>query len=79
MDRYLNNFTLSKLEKEVKMDTLTKIAVILANIGAINWGLVAISPRAELIQYLQLPWLITLVYAIVGLAGLYCLVKVFMK
>jgi len=61
------------------MDTLTKVAVILANIGAINWGLVAISPKAELIQYLSLPWLMTVVYAIVGLSGLYCLIKVFMK
>jgi len=61
------------------METLTKVAVILANIGAINWGLVAISPKAELIQYLQVSWLITLVYAVVGLAGLYCLVKLFMK
>jgi len=61
------------------MKTLTKIAIVLANIGAINWGLVAISPQAELIQYLSIPWLITTVYAIVGLSGLYCLVKLFMK
>jgi len=61
------------------MDTLTKVAVVIANIGAINWGLYAISPRAELVQYLSVSWLITLVYAIVGIAGLYCLIKLFMK
>lgn len=61
------------------MDTLTKVAVVLANIGAINWGLFAISPKAELIQYLSVGWLITTVYAIVGLAGVYCLAKVLMK
>jgi uncharacterized membrane protein YuzA (DUF378 family) len=59
------------------MNALTKTAVILANIGAINWGLFAISPKAELIQYLQLGWLITLVYAIVGISGIWALVKAF--
>ena len=61
------------------MDGLTKTAVVLANIGAINWGLVAISEKAELIQYLQVGWLITTVYAIIGLSGLYCLAKLFMN
>ena len=50
------------------IDVISKILVI---IGALNWGLFAISPKAELVQYLQLPWLITIVYALVGLAGLY--------
>jgi uncharacterized membrane protein YuzA (DUF378 family) len=61
------------------MNALTKVAIVLANIGAINWGLVAINSKAELVQYLQFSWLITLVYAIVGLSGLYCLVKFFMN
>lgn len=61
------------------MNTLTKIAVILANIGAINWGLLTISPKAELVQYLSMPLLITIVYALVGLSGLYCLIKFFKK
>ena len=52
-------------------------AMVLAAIGAINWGLRAISPKAELIQYLQLNWLITLVYAIVGLCGLWVLIRTF--
>ncbi len=61
------------------MNALTRVAIVLANIGAINWGLVAINSKAELIQYLSIPWLITVVYALVGLSGLYCLVKFFMK
>ena len=61
------------------MDIYTKIAVIIANIGAINWGLSAISAKAELVHYLSIPWLITTVYAIVGIAGAYCLVKLLMN
>ena len=61
------------------MDTLTKVAIVLANIGAINWGLVAISGKAELIQYLSIPWLITVVYALVGISGVYCLAKLIMN
>ena len=61
------------------MNTSTKVAAVLANIGAINWGLVAIDQRAELIQYLSYSWLITTVYAIVGLSGLYCLYKLLMN
>ncbi len=52
-------------------------ALVLAAIGAINWGLVAISSKAELIQYLQVDWLIRLVYAVVGVCGLWVLVKAF--
>lgn len=61
------------------MNALTKVAVVLANIGAINWGLAAIGPKVELVHYLSIPWLITTVYALVGISGLYCLVKMFMK
>jgi uncharacterized membrane protein YuzA (DUF378 family) len=61
------------------MDALTKTAIVLANIGAINWGLAAIGPQVELVHYLSAPWLITLVYALVGISGLYCMVKLFMK
>jgi uncharacterized protein len=57
------------------MKSLDLIAKILVVIGAINWGLVAISSKAELVQYLSMPLLITIVYALVGLAGVYELVK----
>ena len=61
------------------MNTLTKVAIVLANIGAINWGLKAISEKAELVQYLSIPWLITTVYAIIALSGVYCLAKLVMN
>ena len=58
------------------MDMLTRVLVI---IGALNWGLFAIGPDLELVQYLQVSWLITLVYALVGLAGIWELIKLFKK
>jgi len=61
------------------MKSLDMIARILVIIGALNWGLLAISPAAELVQYLQVGWLITTVYALVGLAGVYELVMLFKK
>ena len=63
-------------KKQMKIDMITKILVI---IGAINWGLVAIGPNIELVQYLQVGWLITLVYALVGLSGVWELIKLFKK
>ena len=59
--------------------SLKMLARVLVIIGAINWGLFAINPKAELVQYLALPWLITAVYGLVGLAGLYELVKLFKR
>ena len=55
------------------LDITSRILVI---IGALNWGLFAISPSLELVQYLQFGWLITIVYALVGLAGIYELVAI---
>jgi uncharacterized membrane protein YuzA (DUF378 family) len=63
------------------MDTLTKTAVVLANIGAINWGLVAMN--FNLVEWLAnlvtLPALATIIYALVGISGVYCLAKLFMS
>ena len=63
------------------MDALTKTAVILANIGAINWGLV--SMNFNLVEWIanlvSLPVLATIIYALVGISGLYCLIKLFMN
>jgi len=58
------------------IDTVAKVLVV---IGALNWGLVAISPSAELIQYLQVGWLMTTIYGLVGLAGVWELFKLFKK
>jgi uncharacterized protein len=45
--------------------------LVLVLIGAINWGLVAISPSYDLVQMLSMgiTWLPRLIYGIVGLAG----------
>ncbi len=59
------------------MSWYEKTAMVLAAVGAINWGLVAISPKAELIQYLSVGWLITLVYAVVGLCGIWAIINAF--
>lgn len=63
------------------MDALTKVAVVLANIGAINWGLVAM--KFNLVEWLanliSLPVLATVIYALVGLSGIYCLAKLIMS
>lgn len=63
------------------MDGLTKTAVVLANIGAINWGLVAM--KFNLVEWLAnlvgLDVLATIVYALVGISGVYCLIKLFMN
>lgn len=64
-------------ENMADMSSLDKTARILVVIGALNWGLYAISGKAELVQYLSVPWLITTVYALVGLAGVWELVALF--
>ena len=61
----------------VKMGALDKVTKTLVVIGALNWGLLAISPKAELVQYLSVPWLVTLVYALIGLSGLWELIALF--
>jgi len=60
-----------------KIEQLKTISKILVIIGALNWGLYAIGSSFELVQYLQVNWLITTVYALVGLAGLYELFGLF--
>ena len=55
-----------------KLNTIDWVALVLVIIGAINWGLVAIGGYAwDLVAMLSVGWLIKLVYALVGLSGLY--------
>ena len=51
------------------MDTL---ALLLAIIGAVNWGLIGIF-RFDLVAFIfgEMSWLSRIVYTIVGLCGLY--------
>lgn len=58
------------------MKLLNLIALILVIIGGLNWGLVAIGYNLVTIIFGSLPWLVTLVYALVGLSALYLLVIV---
>ncbi len=60
------------------MKALKKTALVLAAIGAINWGLTEIGWNA--VDVLIGSWSTTIasiVYYIVGLSGLYALVKAF--
>ena len=52
------------------------IAWILATIGAINWGLVGFA-KFDLVAWIcggQTAWVSRVIYALVGLAGLWCIV-----
>lgn len=60
------------------MDTL---ALILSVVGALNWGLIGIA-RFDLVAWLfggQTALVSRVVYALVGLAGLWCITLLFRK
>ena len=60
------------------MDT---IALILTIIGAINWGLIGIA-KFDLVAWIfggQTAILSRIIYALVGLAGLWCITLLFRK
>jgi uncharacterized protein len=67
------------------MTWLEKTAMVLASIGAINWGLVALKSFSEISYELDLvalllkgvPWLAAIVYLLVGVSGIWMLVKAF--
>jgi len=59
------------------MAWLDKTALALTAMGAINWGFYALSTKAELIHYLQVGWLIKTIYIIIGICGIYALIKAF--
>ena len=57
------------------------IAWILAIIGAINWGLVGFA-KFDLVAWIcggQTAWVSRVSYAIVGIAGLWCITMLFRK
>ena len=60
------------------MDTL---ALILAIVGAVNWGLVGFA-RFDLVAWIfggQTAGVSRIVYAVVGLAGLWCITLLFRR
>lgn len=56
------------------MKTLDYIALILVAIGAINWGLIGFF-EFDLVRTIfgEMTWITRIVYALVGIAGLYSL------
>jgi len=62
------------------MSWQVKTALVLANVGAINWGLNELGWNAvDKVLGLVVSWLPAVVYYVVALCGLYGLYKVFSK
>ena len=69
------------------MALLEKTAVVLAAIGAINWGLVALNSFSvvnydwDLVNLIfgSVPWLAAIIYLLVGISGIYVLISAFKK
>jgi len=57
------------------MGWLDKTALVLAAIGAIDWGLNALN--FEIIHYFSVSWLISAIYIIIVICGIYALIKAF--
>jgi uncharacterized protein len=60
----------------MKLKVLDIIALILVIIGGLNWGLIAWDPSYNLVTMIfgSMAWLVTLVYALVGLSAIYLIV-----
>jgi uncharacterized membrane protein YuzA (DUF378 family) len=73
---------INKSKRRSKMSTwYEKTALVLAAIGAINWGLFAIDPAYNLVGLalggIAGGIIATVVYAVIALCGIWALVKVF--
>jgi len=62
---------------KAKMSVLEWVVYILVVIGAINWGLAIWNVNLVTLILGAVPILVTIVYALVGLSGLYMLYKLF--
>lgn len=58
-----------------QMSNVDWVAYVLVVIGALNWGLAVFG--VNVVAWLSIGWLITLVYALVGLSGLWMIYKAF--
>jgi len=56
----------------MKINSIDAVALILTIIGGLNWGLVSF--RFNLVDALfgSMPWLVSLVYLLVGVSALWC-------
>jgi len=55
----------------MEKSALDWIVLVLVIVGAINWGLASFSTWNLVEMIFRIPWLINLVYGLVGLSGLY--------
>ena len=60
-----------------KMVWYNKTALVLANIGAINWGLAELNFNIVDLALGSIPVAATVVYYVIALCGIYALYKVF--
>jgi len=60
----------------MKLTTLELIAVILVIIGGLNWGLVSLGYNLVEGIFGSVGWLVTTIYALVGLSAVYMIVFV---
>jgi len=58
-------------------DWWKKVALVLAAIGAINWGLTELNFNVVNLIFGGIPTLESIIYYVVGLCGIYALVKAF--
>ena len=64
-----------------KKSTLEWVVFVLVVVGAVNWGLYAISPSYDLVALISMGynWFSKLVYGLVGLSGLYMIYQAVQK
>jgi len=55
----------------MKLNTLDIIALVLVIIGGLNWGLAVFDYNLVAAIFGSIPWLLTTVYALVGLSAIY--------
>ena len=55
----------------MKLNILDIIAIILVIVGGLNWGLVAMNYNLVTALFGSMPWLVTTIYALVGLSAIY--------
>ena len=64
-----------------KMNALEWVAFVLVIVGALNWGLYALSPKYDLVALISMGynWFSRLIYGLVGLSALYMIYSAFSK
>mgnify|MGYP000781549687 CR=1 FL=1 len=63
------------------MQVIDRIALILTIVGGLNWGSIGLF-RFDLVTWIcggQTAWVSRVIYAVVGIAGLWCITMLFRK